>query len=168
MKEISGWIAGFVIVWLGYNLIGSVFYTYKLAEFYDVDYSVSEYGVALNGRSGFDAIIGGSKLWGDVISPKDIAADFELRSDAGGVEAICSDVITKRSNLTVSAVGYDGDIACCWLTNEEQFLVPYKDIDGVRHYMCGSWPYVDHVMQPIAKSKLAAEKAKSEESVEGY
>jgi hypothetical protein len=51
-------------------------------------------------------------------------------------------------------VGEEGTTVCCWVADSEQLLVPFKDIGDNRHYLCGAWPYLDHVTQSIKNSKL--------------
>lgn len=141
LKKLSPFIAGVIIAWFGYMVLATGMYTYKLAEFYGVDYNFSKHGVALNGRTGF----------GDLINVSDLAV---TPLDGGGpVNEWCPGVSSKRGHVTMGFVGEDTAV-CCWVADENQWLVPFKDVGEQRHYLCGEWPLLDHVIQPIKNSKL--------------
>ncbi|MDD1828443.1 hypothetical protein LRP52_40395, partial [Photobacterium sp. ZSDE20] len=47
-----------------------------------------------------------------------------------------------------------GDLVCCNLNGNKRMQVPFKEEGDRRSYMCGSWPLIDIVHQPISTSKL--------------
>jgi hypothetical protein len=140
-KKLSPFIAGGIIAWFGYMTLATVMYTYKLTEFYEVDYSFSDHGIALNGRTGF----------GDFINVSDLAVT--PLEGGGPVNEWCPGVSSERGHITMGFVGEDTAV-CCWVADKNQWLVPFKDVGEQRHYLCGEWPLLDHVIQPIKNSKL--------------
>jgi hypothetical protein len=143
MKRIYPYIAGFCLAWFIYMLAGTAMYTYELVKFYGDNYSFSEHGIALNGRTG----------WGDQINVMDLAT--VTPADGGGpIPEWCPNVSSNRGHITMGFVGEEGNSVCCWVADSNQWLVPYKDIGEDRHYLCGEWPFLDHVIQPIKNSKL--------------
>ena len=141
LKKISPLIFGAIIGWFVYMTAATGMYTYRLAEFYEVDYNFKEHGIALNGRTAF----------GDMISVSDLAVTSV--EGGGPVNEWCPDIKSERGNLTMGFVG-DDTAVCCWVADNNQWLVPYKDVGDTRHYLCGEWPFLDHVTQPINASKL--------------
>lgn len=128
---------------IGYQLISTVMYTYNVISFYGVDYSYKEHGFALNGKG----------LIGDVISAHELKA-YQAELEKGSVQEACRDVHSERGRITLSYIGGAG--VCCWLSDQNQWLVPYRDEGDTRHYLCGAWPFLDHVQQKIVDSKLVS------------
>lgn len=126
--------------WMCWSLIGTVGYTYNLAEFYDIDYSFSEHGIALNGRTAFGSTIHLDDL--EALPPK---------PNGSSVEEMCPNVASNRGYLVL---GFVGDTAvCCTVGHEGQMHVPFKDEEGYRVYLCGDFPNLHEVKQPLDKVK---------------
>lgn len=141
-KKLFPFLAGGFVFFTGYQIVTTGMYTYQVSQFYGVDYSFSEHGIALNGKSSF----------GNMINVQDLTA-YEPAAGGSSVKDVCRDVESQRGHTTL---GFVGDIAvCCWVADENQWLVPFKDEGKTRHYLCGKWPNLDHVTQQISKSKLA-------------
>lgn len=139
---VSGLLTG-VVLW---QVIGTGMYTYELSKFYGYDYKFSEHGIALNGSTWIEM--------GNYISIRDLAADAP--GPTGSTPAqMCSDVTFERGTPTISFVGETA--VCCWASNEDQWLVPFKDVADTRYYMCGKWPHIDIVSKPISKTKIDVE-----------
>jgi hypothetical protein len=143
--SIGGWV---LLTWFVYETVGIVGYTVKLANFYDEDYSFSEHGIAFNGGRSF----------GQVMSVKDIEA---LNPNAGGSSSaeMCPNVTSERGFITIGFAG--GMLVCCSMYNENQWMVPFKDKDGYRHYMCGQFPNIDEIKQPLDKVMFNFDKGDS-------
>ena len=124
-----------------YGGIGSAIYTYEVTKFYEREYDFDKHGIALNGRTARGSKINISDI--EAITPK---------SGGGTVQEWCPGITSKRGHLTLSFAGDTG--VCCWLTDKNQYLVPYKDKDGYRHYMCGAWPFIDEIKQPLSQTKI--------------
>jgi hypothetical protein len=132
--KIFGVIYLAIIAWV---IHPSLMYTYKLAEFHEVDYSLLEHGVTTNGHTSY----------GDFIEVLDLAV-IPTKGE-GTANELCPNVSSERGYLTIVSVAGYTDV-CCEVA-ENQFLVPFKDIGDQRHYLCGEWPLLDHVIQPIKK-----------------
>ncbi len=63
----------------------------------------------------------------------------------------CPSIVSDSGHTTLSIVG-DTPV-CCWVAKNQRF-VQYKDIKGFRHYLCGEWPYLEHVKQPLTKNLI--------------
>jgi len=144
MKKLSPFITAAIAAWFIYMSVGTGMYTYELAKFYGEDYKFSVHGIALNGRTG----------WGNQINVTDIATTTPVTGE-GTVEEWCPNVTSKRGHVSMGFIGEEGESVCCWVSDSYQWLVPYKDVDNQRHYLCGEWPNLDYVIQPIKQSKLA-------------
>lgn len=142
MKRLFNYLfIGIVVASVIYGGVGTILYTYELTKFYERDYDFDRDGIALNGRTGR----------GSMINISDIAA-ITPDSGSGTVQDWCPNISSKRGHVTMS---FAGDTAvCCLLTDENQYLVPYKDSDGYRHYLCGAWPMIDEVKQPLSKTHI--------------
>lgn len=142
-KSLYSVVATFIFLWFIYMTIATIMYTYRVADFYDVDYSFGEHGIALNGRTAF----------GNQINVTDLAVS--PIEGGGNIQDWCPGVESKRGFLTMGFVGEDEQKAvCCYVSDYNQWLVPFKDVGDTRHYLCGKWPHLDHVTQPISQSKL--------------
>jgi len=140
-QAVSPFLAGAIISWFCYMSLATGMYTYKLAEFYGVEYDISQHGIALNGRTGFGNQIAITEL---TVTPL---------PGGGQVKEWCPNVTSKRGFVTISTVG-DETTVCCLASNRNQWTVPYKDVGEERHYLCGEWPLLDHVVQPKKNSSL--------------
>ncbi len=140
-NDVAGLIAGGFICYVLYQILATGMYTYHLNKFLERDYSFKEHGFALNGKS----------LSGDTINVRDLLA-YTPEPIGSSVQEMCRDVQSERGHTTL---GFVGEYAvCCWTADEDQWLVPYKEVGDTRHYLCGAWPHLDHVTQKIADSKL--------------
>ena len=134
-------LAAAFLVWVVYTTLGTVMYTARLASFYEVDWSLETHGIAINGKTGF----------GDMISvAHDLSASIPSAS-GGTVNEICPGISSERGHLTVSTI--DDNVVCCHIS-ENQWLVPFKEADGKRHYLCGAWPFEEHVTQNLENVAL--------------
>ena len=145
MKKFTPLILGVFVTWFGYTVLATGMYTYKLAEFYGLDYEFTIHGLAPNGNAG----------WGNKIDVTDLATTTSA-AGGGSIEERCPDVKSKRGFVTMGFVGegIDSKSVCCSVANINQRLVPFKDVDKERHYLCGEWPHLDYVIQPLANRKL--------------
>lgn len=141
MNSIKYVIFGLFIGYVLNQIYNTTMYNIKLADFYGEDYSFSQKGIVLNG----------SIANGQMISVRDL----EALSPGDGLHTVpelCPHITSKRGHNTLSFVG---DISvCCWVADEKQWLVPYKDVGENRHYLCGKYPHLDHVIQPLTKTVI--------------
>lgn len=136
MSSVKTLVFGLICGYVLYQVTGTVMYTIKVAEFYGVDWNWNDLHIALNGRTAF----------GNQIS---IASDLAVvtpESGGGSIEEWCPGVSSERGFLSL---GFVGDTAVCCSAEEDQWLVPFKDVDGQRHYLCGAWPNLDHVVRNL-------------------
>jgi hypothetical protein len=137
------------ICWAGLSLLlglvifkitNAYMYTKEVAEFYGKEYSILDDGIIPNGGGGFGPVI-------NVTGLKAKYMRVGLRSE------YCPDVKSLRlSGVSISFIGSPEFGVCCLLAGDNQWLVPYKDVGKERHYLCGKWPNLDHVIQPIVNS----------------
>jgi hypothetical protein len=137
MKFSTALLTAFVL-YIGYQIFGAAMYTYHLVDFYELDYDISEHGLVINGNQNqFGALTSVSALSAQLIHSE----HFE------GQQYTCDHVKSKRGTTTMSEVG--GELVCCWTSSNQQWHIPFKDISGERHYLCGAWPHLDRVIMPI-------------------
>lgn len=123
---------GALVAFGAYQVVATAMYTYELAEFHGVDWSLKNHGIAMNGHSSFGGLTDIADL--EAVAPK---------SGGGPVSEWCQGITSMRGYVSMSFVG---DLSvCCWAANDTQRMVPFKEEDGKRHYMCGKWPHIDHV-----------------------
>jgi hypothetical protein len=128
MKRLQRWLAGIFILFISYQLLASVIYTYQVAAFYGEAWSMDKHGLAMNGNA----------VFGDMREISELAA-----VDAGH----CPNITSVRGEITMGTVG--GEMICCEVANEHQRTVPYIEKGGNGHYLCGKWPAIDHVFRPL-------------------
>lgn len=139
--SIFPYILGALIAFFGYQALATVMYTRALIDFYGIeDWSFEKHGIATNGIS---------MAFGDMISVTDLAAYIPV--NGGTVDQLCSHTQSQRGHLTLSVVGETP--VCCW-AEENQWLVPFKQDEHQRHYLCGSWPHLDYVSMPLEHVKI--------------
>jgi len=134
-------VAGIVIFFVGYHAYATVMYSLKLADFYEVEWSFSTYGLASNGQTSFGNMINIKEL--EAVSP----------GVQGGSSKEWCPKVTPINNNHITLGNVDELGVCCW-ASESQWLVPYKDKGEFRHYLCGKWPHLDEVKQPISKIRF--------------
>lgn len=140
-KNVWGVLVGLFLCYSVYQTLGVFFYTVESVKFYEIDYSFSEHGVALNGRTSI----------GNTINVLDLKAVAPTEG-GGAIKEWCPEVVSQRGHVTMGFTG-GGEPVCCHVA-DGQWLVPFKDEGGVRHYLCGAWPHLDWVSQPVKNSKL--------------
>ncbi|WP_338729037.1 hypothetical protein V8687_23530 (plasmid) [Shewanella baltica] len=64
-------------------------------------------------------------------------------------QQICHNITSSRGMVTLSFVN---DVTVCCDTSE--WLVPYRNVGSNREYMCGKWPRIEIVYQPLKTTKL--------------
>jgi hypothetical protein len=143
-KRVVTYLAGGFVTFIAYQLISTTMYTYSVVSFYGEDYSYEKHGFALNGKG----------VIGDVINSHDLMA-YKDDLAKGEYARACRDVQSERGRISITYIG--GSSVCCELSDNNQWLVPYRDEGDTRHYLCGAWPFLDHVTQKIESSKLASE-----------
>ncbi len=131
MKRLQRWLAGLFMLFISYQLLASILYTYEVAAFYGEEWSMDRHGLAMNGNA----------VFGEMREISALAA-----AESG--EA-CPNITSKRGQLTMGSVG--GESICCEVANEYQRSVPYREIAGNGHYLCGKWPAIDHVYRPLKR-----------------
>jgi hypothetical protein len=136
LKTISSLLPYALIALAFYYMAGTLMYTREVASFYGYDWSFSEHGFVLNGKG----------MMGDMVSVASDLAAITPSTGGGAIEEWCPGVTSERGFVTM---GFVGDTAVCCLAEENQWLVPFKDIDGQRHYLCGAWPNLDHVVRSL-------------------
>lgn len=82
-----------------------------------------------------------------LIAVSDFAASTEIAY--GKIPDWCPNISSSRGKTTLSVVN---DIMVCCDTDE--WLVPYKDVGENRLYLCGKWPRIEIITQPLNKTKL--------------
>jgi len=82
----------------------------------------------------------------NMIAASDFAALEQAYTDP---KQICPDISTNRDHLTVAFV--NDVMVCC---DTEDWLVPYRDVGSNREYLCGKWPSIEIISQPLNKTKL--------------
>jgi hypothetical protein len=110
-------------LWALYSLIGTAMYTKELASFHGVDWSFKEHGIALNGISGF-----GSK-----INVQDLRTIIPVNLNISNQEN-CPSITSESGYISLSTI--DDLYVCCDLASNTQWLVPFKDQDRQRKYLC--------------------------------
>ena len=144
MKNLSFYISIAIVTFVLYSVVGTAVYTYRLAEFLEIDWSFEAHGLALNGRGmGF----------GDLINISDIEA-VSPGPDGGTTAEWCPSVQSERGFVTMSFVG---DLAVCCNVHDSQYLVPFRDREGYREYFCGEWPSIDIVRQPLSATRISVD-----------
>lgn len=130
-----------LIAYLFYSILSSVMYTYQLVKFFDKEYSLFKHGIVLNGKTGLGSYIN--------------VTDIKLTSfnENRTIEERCPGVSSSQGYLTMGFIGDEWLAVCCRVADNNQELVPYKDVGEVRHYLCGQWPNIDHVTRPISYSQ---------------
>jgi len=88
-----------------------------------------------------------------MISVTDIIAYEPDATKGSSVNEICRDVTSERGFPTLSFVG---DTGVCCDAAKNQWLLPFKNKGDTRYYLCGKWPLLEIVSQPIALSKHAS------------
>lgn len=129
MKRLQRWLAGLFMLFISYQLLASILYTYEVAAFYGEEWSMDKHGLAMNGNAAF----------GETREISELAA-----AESGEV---CPGIISQRGEITMGQVG--SEQICCEVANEHQRSVPYIESEGNGHYLCGKWPSVDHVYRPL-------------------
>ena len=138
MKKLLAFL-GFLLIWaVLYEVFATAMYTRSLVRFYDIEkWSFNENGFIFNGRA---------SVMGNLISVIDLATTVP-ESGTGTVPEWCPGVEpVTRSNVTIGVI--EGNSVCCEV-EDGQWLVPYVDKDGHRHYLCGKWPRLDEVRKPL-------------------
>lgn len=136
-KSVFPYVGLFLIIWIIYEIIGTVMYTAKLVDFYNFDWLRSDFSIAINGKTSFGSMISVTK---------DLKA-LEPSEKGNTASELCPGITSERGFITMSVVG--NTLVCCSTGNEKQWLVPFKDTDGFRHYLCGKWPNLDEVKRPL-------------------
>lgn len=78
------------------------------------------------------------------------ASDFAAMNMAySDTKKICPNITSSRGDITVSFVN---DVMVCCDTDE--WLVPYRNKGSKREYLCGKWPRIETISQPLEKTKL--------------
>ena len=147
MKQVFPIAAGILIGLIVISLLSTIMYTYRLAEFFEVDWDYQAHGIAMNGNG-----IG----FGNLINIHDLEA-ISPGKGGGSVEEWCPDIESERGYITMSLVE---DVAVCCDVHETQWLVPFKEMDGYRYYFCGQWPMIDIVRQPLSTVQISVEDMK--------
>ncbi len=135
-KSISSLLPFALIAFAAYYMVGTLMYTREVANFYGYKWSLSEHGFALNGQG----------VMGDMINVVSDLAAVTPPTGEGAIVEWCPGITSERGFVTMGFV--EGQAVCC-LADESQWLVPFKDVDGQRHYLCGSWPHIDHVYRDL-------------------
>lgn len=139
-RVISGSVvAGAFVAYVIYELIATAMYTHALVDFYEIeDYSLTQHGIAINGRTT-------GQFPANLITVTDLAVT--IPDGGASVPELCSHVTSNRGHTTLSVVS--DEPVCCW-AEANQYLVPFRQVDGRREYLCGSWPHLDHVSQDLS------------------
>lgn len=82
-----------------------------------------------------------------LIAVSDIAASTEIAY--GTIPDWCPNISSSRGKTTLSVI--NDVMVCC---DTEEWLVPYKDEGENRLYLCGKWPRIEIITQPLSKTKL--------------
>ncbi|MEF1217103.1 hypothetical protein REH76_04630, partial [Photobacterium damselae] len=128
------WLA--VGVCIVYYVGSSLLYSIEVARFYGLN--ATEMKLTPNGKG-----------WGNLISVRDLQAS----KPTGTINELCSDVTPITRDHRSISVNESGIMVCC-ATDNFNDSVPFKDVNGQRHYLCGKWPTTNEVSQPIKLSKL--------------
>ncbi|MDI5832568.1 hypothetical protein OCF84_21390 (plasmid) [Shewanella xiamenensis] len=82
----------------------------------------------------------------NMISIADVAAEKRAFTHK---EQICPDITSSRGEITLSFVG--DEIVCC---DTDELMLPYRNVGSNREYVCGKWPSIEVITQPLSKTKL--------------
>ena len=82
----------------------------------------------------------------DMISIADVAAEKKAFTHK---EQICPNITSSRGEITLSFVG--DEIVCC---DTDEFMLPYRNVGANREYVCGKWPQIEVISQPLSLTKL--------------
>ena len=155
MKNFLPLAISLALVFLGYQALGSAIYTYELVKFYGIsDWSFSKHGLYTNGDASNTIVFNSNDPLGHMISITDLET-VTPDSGKGSPQEWCPDITSKRGHVTM---GFVRDMSvCCWTAGDSQLLVPVKQDKDTRSYLCGKWPFIDQVSQPITKTKIPIE-----------
>lgn len=64
-------------------------------------------------------------------------------------QQVCPNITSSAGEITLSF--FDNVMVCC---NTDEWLVPYRDVGSNREYLCGKWPRIEIISQPLDKTKL--------------
>lgn len=137
-KHWVGALAYTGMVFLGIQIFSSLMYTIKLAEFHGEEWELRVHGIVPNGE-------GNRSPRGGLVSVRDLKS-VAPEPGSGIAAEWCPGITSDRGRITLSSVGSTG--VCCWVGDGQQ-LVPFKDEEGYRHYLCGRWPHLDQVRQSL-------------------
>lgn len=136
MSSLSVFAITFLICWVLLKIIGTLMYTYELAQFHSIDWSLNEHGIAFNGSPTFGPQTSTSEI-------KSVVPD----TGGGPVSEWCPNTTSMNGYLVM---GWAGDIGvCCNMADDFAGSIPFYDEGRFRHYFCGKWPHTDHIYQPI-------------------
>lgn len=115
------------------NLIAIIVFSY-------VGYFVVSETLTQRKRIEFSGAVDGVDFPTKQIAVSDFAAKFN--QDDGKID--CSHIDSNHAVKTVSVV-YDV-VVCC---DTDEWLVPYRDVNGRREYLCGRWPNLEVVSKSL-------------------
>ncbi|SHH55470.1 hypothetical protein [Ferrimonas marina] len=127
-------LVGFVL----FYLVALVAYNISLVRFHqDLGFDLIADPLSRNGHPN----------WGNSVTVMDLASDVGRSATLGG---FCPNVVSESGEVNVTVV--DDGMVCCDV-GAKQKLIPYRDDEeaGLRHYLCGFWPMLDRVSQPLAQ-----------------
>ncbi|MCU8015007.1 MULTISPECIES: hypothetical protein [unclassified Shewanella] len=89
-------------------------------------------------------------LFKEALTNKIAASDFAALEKAyTDPKQICPNISSSRNYLTVVFV--NDAMVCC---DTQEWLVPYRNVGSNREYLCGNWPSIEIISQPLDKTKL--------------
>lgn len=118
------------------NLIALIIFSY-------IGYYVVTESITKRKRIEFSGVVAGANFPANQIAVYDFAAKFNQND--GKID--CSHIDSNRAVKTVSIVN---DVVVCCDTDE--WLVPYRDVNGRREYLCGRWPNLEVVSKSLEEN----------------
>jgi hypothetical protein len=132
-------------VWKLIKIAIILYFVYYIMSFYMTQRSIAEFSSTER-----------PYLFKEALTNKIAASDFAALEQAyNDPKQICPDISTNRDHITVSFVN---DLMVCCDTDE--WLVPYRNVGSNREYLCGTWPSIEIISQPLNKTKLQLDVAK--------
>ncbi|MCS6162414.1 hypothetical protein OCF84_21900 (plasmid) [Shewanella xiamenensis] len=110
-----------------------------------VGYYVVSESITKIKRIEFSGVVDGANFPAKQIAVYDFAAKFNQND--GKID--CSHIDSNRAVKTVSIV--NNVVVCC---DTDEWLVPYRDVNGRREYLCGKWPNLEVVSKSLEEENL--------------
>lgn len=131
---------GVFIAYCFYNLLAMLFYTNAVLSFSNIKWTdFDKYSISLNGCAKFVK----------KTSIEELVADPNIQFPST-IQLMCHKFSAGHNGKKPKSMSFIDDKNICCILSENQRMVPYYDDETTRHYLCGEWPLINEVSQPIS------------------